>query len=343
MEGSYAVGAIPELDIPALGADYYTANLNQWLCGPKGTGVLWVTPEKQNHVKPLVTSAGWGLGFPGEFLAQGFALDLTAWLSVPASLAVLHAMSDADVAEYNHSLTREAADVLQDKWGTQRSLGLLPTGKNAGMVAVELPAPLCTVANATAATRIAATSSAVSSNASPLRKISASLSSSFNRAMSTPSMSSNGRALNKVNSGLGRSNSMLNRSNSGGLGRNSSIGRSNSMLATRNSTRSLTRNPSTISEGPIANGDEEHESSSAITGTLIPLTAEGAATLTKLLREQYSIEVPVTCYRGRLFVRVSAQIYNEIDDYQHLAHVVSQLHKAGQSAAAANDGEEIWC
>lgn len=54
-------------------------------------------------------------------------------------------------------------------------------------------------------------------------------------------------------------------------------------------------------------------------------TPADAVALNKLFRQVYRIEVPVACVEGMLFCRISAQIYNNIADYQRLAGVVLEL------------------
>jgi L-cysteine/cystine lyase len=44
IDGAQSVGAI-DVDPDALGADFYTASGQKWLCGPSGTGALWVRPS----------------------------------------------------------------------------------------------------------------------------------------------------------------------------------------------------------------------------------------------------------------------------------------------------------
>lgn len=60
VDGAHAVGA-RALDVPALGAHFYTSNLHKWLCTPKGSALLWVARAEQPRVLPPTTSHGYGL------------------------------------------------------------------------------------------------------------------------------------------------------------------------------------------------------------------------------------------------------------------------------------------
>ncbi|HKG38044.1 MAG TPA: aminotransferase class V-fold PLP-dependent enzyme [Conexibacter sp.] len=44
LDGAQAAGAIP-VDVAALGCDFYAAPGHKWLCGPAGTGLLFVAPK----------------------------------------------------------------------------------------------------------------------------------------------------------------------------------------------------------------------------------------------------------------------------------------------------------
>ncbi len=114
-DGAHAPGAIP-LDIPSLGVDYYTGNLHKWALAPKGSGILWVAPERQPDLHPPVISWGLGQGFTQEFDWVG-TKDPTPYLSAPAALDLLHEWGWEAMRGYNHRLAWDAALMLTGRWG----------------------------------------------------------------------------------------------------------------------------------------------------------------------------------------------------------------------------------
>ena len=50
-DGAQGPGCIP-IDCPALGADFYTISGQKWLCGPSGTGGLYVRPDSIDAIAP---------------------------------------------------------------------------------------------------------------------------------------------------------------------------------------------------------------------------------------------------------------------------------------------------
>ena len=51
LDAAQAVGAIP-IDVHALGCDFYAGSGQKWLCGPEGSGCLWVKPERLDDLEP---------------------------------------------------------------------------------------------------------------------------------------------------------------------------------------------------------------------------------------------------------------------------------------------------
>jgi L-cysteine/cystine lyase len=45
LDAAQAIGAVP-VDVRALGCDFYAASGQKWLCGPEGSGCLYVRPER---------------------------------------------------------------------------------------------------------------------------------------------------------------------------------------------------------------------------------------------------------------------------------------------------------
>jgi isopenicillin-N epimerase len=92
IDGAHAPGQI-DLDLPALGADFYTGNCHKWLSSPKGAAFLYARPAVQPLIEPLVV--GWGYDAePGTSYGSRFldylqwlgTIDYAAYLSVPAAI-----------------------------------------------------------------------------------------------------------------------------------------------------------------------------------------------------------------------------------------------------------------
>jgi isopenicillin-N epimerase len=116
VDGAHAPGSIA-LDIPATGADWYAANLHKWAHAPRACGIVWARPEHQPTLRHPVVSWGSGLGFHAEFEYQATS-DPTNYLAAPEGIALLREWGFDAVLSYIHGLSREAARLLTDRWGT---------------------------------------------------------------------------------------------------------------------------------------------------------------------------------------------------------------------------------
>ena len=52
MDGAQAAGAI-RVDVKELGCDAYATSGHKWLMGPKGTGLLYITKDAGNSIRPM--------------------------------------------------------------------------------------------------------------------------------------------------------------------------------------------------------------------------------------------------------------------------------------------------
>jgi L-cysteine/cystine lyase len=51
LDAAQAIGAV-HVDLTTLGCDYYAASGQKWLCGPEGSGCLWVRPDRLDELEP---------------------------------------------------------------------------------------------------------------------------------------------------------------------------------------------------------------------------------------------------------------------------------------------------
>ncbi len=57
VDAAHAPGMV-QVEIDTLGAAYWTGNGHKWLCGPKGSAILWVRADRRAAIHPLVVSHG---------------------------------------------------------------------------------------------------------------------------------------------------------------------------------------------------------------------------------------------------------------------------------------------
>lgn len=122
LDGAQGLGAIP-VDVGALGCDYYAASGQKWLCGPVGSGYLYVRRDRIGDLHPIVPGYGsvadplLALDCPPADGAKRFdtgfpAAHQTAWAA--AALDVLEAAGLEAVQERAVGLARDLAASLAD-------------------------------------------------------------------------------------------------------------------------------------------------------------------------------------------------------------------------------------
>lgn len=116
IDGAHAPGNIP-LDLTALGADVYVAACHKWMCAPKGAAFLYVCPELQPWIEPLIVSFGWNDQLPGhakfvDFCEVQGTREPAAYLAVPAAIDFMENHNWLDVRKRCHALASETRERL---------------------------------------------------------------------------------------------------------------------------------------------------------------------------------------------------------------------------------------
>jgi isopenicillin-N epimerase len=115
VDGAHAPGQL-ELELPALGADWYTGNCHKWLFAARGCGFLWSGREAQARLHALSISHAYGTGFTAEFDWTG-TRDFSAWLAAGAGIRFLQELGVDAMRRYCHELAVAATDRIARAWG----------------------------------------------------------------------------------------------------------------------------------------------------------------------------------------------------------------------------------
>jgi selenocysteine lyase/cysteine desulfurase len=131
LDGAQGLGAVP-VDVRALGCDFYAASGQKWLCGPTGSGYLFVKRERIDELQVPWPSYG-SLADPQNPLssepcegAARFDLGFPAGIRSAWALASLELFEEAGwdwVHERGRTLAARLADALTD-----RGLDVSPRG-----------------------------------------------------------------------------------------------------------------------------------------------------------------------------------------------------------------------
>ncbi|HEX4156919.1 MAG TPA: aminotransferase class V-fold PLP-dependent enzyme [Rhizomicrobium sp.] len=117
VDGAHAPGQIM-LDVPALGADWYTGNAHKWLFAPRGCGLLWTAPERQDLTRPAVLSHGTDHGYTAAFDWVG-TRDPSPWLCFEAAALAHDGLGGAGLMARNRGLAALAARELSTALGAR--------------------------------------------------------------------------------------------------------------------------------------------------------------------------------------------------------------------------------
>ncbi|MEO8469525.1 MAG: aminotransferase class V-fold PLP-dependent enzyme [Chloroflexota bacterium] len=143
VDAAHAPGQVP-VDLEALSAAYWTGNGHKWLCGPKGSGVLYVRADRRAMIRPLVISHGWNdpreerPRLWKEFDWTGTP-DPTPFLTLPIAITTmrgLHSQGWPGVMAANHELAMEGRTLIADALGVTTHI---PEAMHGSMAIIPLP------------------------------------------------------------------------------------------------------------------------------------------------------------------------------------------------------------
>jgi isopenicillin-N epimerase len=123
IDGAHAPGQI-DLDLTAMGADFYTGNCHKWLTAPKGSAFLYAAPGRDGMLEPLVVSHGWSRPhddtskFLDNFTWTG-TMDPAAYISVGAAVRFQREHDWPAVRAACHQLARETRDRINELTGLE--------------------------------------------------------------------------------------------------------------------------------------------------------------------------------------------------------------------------------
>ncbi len=136
VDGAHAPGMLA-LDLAALDADAYAANLHKWVFAPKGCGMLRVAARHRAMIHPCVVSHFYGQGFAEEFDWQG-TRDATPWISLADAVAFIESLGLDAVRRHNHAMATRAQRRLCERLEVE-PLSPLDGSMLGSMVTVRLP------------------------------------------------------------------------------------------------------------------------------------------------------------------------------------------------------------
>lgn len=123
LDGAQGVGAIP-VDVHALGCDAYSGSGQKWLCGPDGTGMLYIAPALRERLRGTrrgyanLENANDGLDARLHDDARAldtFSLSAEAVACAGAAAALLEEAGWASVHEQARTLAARLADLLSER------------------------------------------------------------------------------------------------------------------------------------------------------------------------------------------------------------------------------------
>ena len=137
VDGAQAVGGMP-VDVKALGCHAYATTGHKWLLGPKGIGLLYISADAGDAIKPVQWMSG------KRFVSGSTGVGpLVLVMGLGAAIEAASARGLADIERHNLTLRNRAYAALM-QIGKVRLRSDAPGATASALVSFELPANLDT-------------------------------------------------------------------------------------------------------------------------------------------------------------------------------------------------------
>lgn len=144
VDAAHSPGSV-ELDVAALGADFWTGNFHKWPSAPRPCAALVVHADWQARTEPLVASFGLEAGMPTSFAWQGTD-DYSSYQCLPVVTELFATSFGWDALRaHNNALAAWGGAVVADALGVTPAL---PPTAMAAMSLIPLPAGVVTTDDA---------------------------------------------------------------------------------------------------------------------------------------------------------------------------------------------------
>lgn len=126
VDAAHAPGMI-DFNIDVLQPDFFVANCHKWICSPKGSALLYVAPQHQADVNPLVIShyndmaEGTAAHWSNQFMWDA-THDYSAYIGVKDAIDYMPTLVNGGwdaIKKHNHELVWKAANNIANALGVQ--------------------------------------------------------------------------------------------------------------------------------------------------------------------------------------------------------------------------------
>lgn len=116
VDAAHVPGAL-DVEVSAIGADFWVGNLHKWAYAPRATALLVADGRWHGRILPLVSSTRPDARYP-ESLEWPGTSDFTSWLAAPVGLFTLRSLGVAAVREHNVALAAYGQRLVGAALGT---------------------------------------------------------------------------------------------------------------------------------------------------------------------------------------------------------------------------------